>query len=686
MASILRADIQGLRAVAVLLVALFHIWPQAVPAGYVGVDVFFVISGYLITALLYRDLIGESGRISLGAFYARRIRRLLPVATLVLLVVVIAGFIWLPLPRWKANAIELAAAAFYVENWVLAHRSIDYLAQDLEPSAVQHYWSLSVEEQFYVLWPLLMAGVAATARRFGMSVKGCLLWAALGICWASFGYAVYLTSVDPAPAYFSTATRAWELGIGAVLALAGSSPLARLGLSRQLSLLGLAAILVSAFAYDKATIFPGTAALLPVLGTALVIAANNQDTGVVGWTFASRPMQFIGSVSYALYLWHWPLIVFFPLATGLRVSHPVNGILILSLAIVLAAISKRYVEDRFRFAPHASARAVLGAPALALACMGLALFGAAIPYMKASKLERRAEFAVFDAGSEQLATHPGAEAIVTGRQPAAAAVIPQPAFARTDRGPAYKAGPSGTSCIGGVTGDEVRVCSYGPPASTFKVVILGDSHSVHWYPALERLATESGWRVLGASKSSCAFSTTMVQFGSPPREYEECMRWTANVARWALAQKPDLIIVSVSPNHSLAGRSARESQSELADGFIGAWTPLIRAGMKVAVVRHTPWQGTSAPDCMITFNMDVSGCSGTRAAVLRTAGLDIAAAKDPRVGVLDFTAILCPRDVCPVVIGNVLVYRDKHHLTATFSRTMAGAFRAQVKKIVPGAP
>ena len=214
-----RADIQGMRAVAVLSVLAYHIWPGVLPGGYVGVDVFFVISGFLITGLLVREF-ERSGTISLRDFYARRIRRLLPAASLTLLAVAVSAWFWSSASEWRVLAKELVASALYVENWLLVERSVDYLAQDAAPSPVQHFWSLSVEEQFYIFWPLLMLGAGALARTRKLPVRKVFLTALLSVTLISLGYGIYVSFVDPAPGYFLTTTRIWELGVGGLLAIA----------------------------------------------------------------------------------------------------------------------------------------------------------------------------------------------------------------------------------------------------------------------------------------------------------------------------------------------------------------------------------------------------------------------------------------------------------------------------------
>jgi len=346
-----RPEIQGLRAIAVCFVAVFHVWPHLVPGGYVGVDVFFVISGYLITGVLLRE--GErTGKIDLLAFYVRRARRLLPAAMLVLLLVGLLTPFWLPSALWRDGTNELAYSAFQLENWRLAAKAIDYLAATNAPSPVQHYWSLSVEEQFYVVWPGLIICAFWASRALRLSSRTLLRILFGAIVAGSLAASVWLTFTDPAPAYFVTYTRIWELGLGGLVAL--GVPALEEGARRFLGFAGVAAILAAAFLFSTKTPFPGYAALLPTVGTVLVIVSGQSTSQLSAFALLKmRPFQFLGDISYSLYLWHWPIVVFFTQKTGEAISFW-GGLAVLAASVGLAAISKVYVEDRFRF-PQPSA-------------------------------------------------------------------------------------------------------------------------------------------------------------------------------------------------------------------------------------------------------------------------------------------------------------------------------------------
>jgi peptidoglycan/LPS O-acetylase OafA/YrhL len=365
-----RPEIQALRAVAVGAVVLHHGWPAVAPAGYMGVDVFFVVSGFLITGLLLRD-VARTGRMRLGDFYLRRARRILPAAIAVLLAVSLATLLLVPQRQWGSWFREFIASALYYQNWLLLADSQDPARDDLRSSPVQHFWSLSVEEQFYLVWPLLLIlGLWIATRWHAKRVV--VLAVVLGAVTAgSLVYSLIATAADHNIAYFSTLTRAWEFGVGGLLALLAGTPLAgRERLRALVSWAGLAMILVPIVSFREPEIFPGFVVALPVLGTLAVIWAGMPQPA---WSPARiaglAPVQWIGDVSYSLYLWHWPIFMFVPYLTGMPSPAWLMAILV-GLSIGVAGLSKRYIEDPFRRPGNRFTRRpvlLLGGLAIALA-------------------------------------------------------------------------------------------------------------------------------------------------------------------------------------------------------------------------------------------------------------------------------------------------------------------------------
>lgn len=676
MSSAFRPDIQGLRAIAVLAVLIYHIWPKTLPGGYVGVDVFFVISGFLITGLLVREF-ERSGTVSLVQFYGRRIRRLLPAAGATLLAVAVAGFAWMSASEWRSLSRELLASAFYFENWLLVSRSVDYLAQDAAPSPLQHFWSLSVEEQFYIIWPLLMLLVGEVARRFGWVVRTTFKYTLLALCSASFCYGVYASFIDPAPAYFSTLTRVWELGVGGLLAIWGGSARSN-PVSRVAAFTGFGAIVFSCVFYSNRLPFPGYEALVPVFGAALLIFASLGDGLLIGRLLRNRPMQYIGDISYSLYLWHWPIVVFYPIVTGQKPDTLQDGVFILVLSVVIAHISKFGIEEVFRvsragerFRPYAMGGVI---SLVIVACAQLLVVQG----------DREATSALY-AASVANNGHPGAMALESSADTtvAGADYVPDAGVARLDRGPAYSLDGS-ERCIGSVPSEELSFCKYGNDNASLHIVIVGDSHAVHWLPALETMASKESIRVTGLTKSSCGFASVLTRFasGGVDRPFDECLVWGRKAVDWLIAEKPDLVVLSFSPRQSVPGKSYAESQSELASGVVKYASELSEAGLRVAAIKQTPWQVEDVPLCMAKPGATVAGCSTSKREALPTASLELASQQYPDMKLLDFDRYFCLGDSCPVVIGGVLVYRDKHHLTASYSRSMAPILSRSIHLVI----
>lgn len=664
----LRADIQALRAVAVLTVLIFHVWPAAMPGGYVGVDVFFVISGFLITGVLLKDL--DRGGLDFRRFYARRIRRLLPAASLTLIVTLVAAWLVLPGSAVRSLAWEVMASALYVVNWVFVSNSVDYLAGGAPPSAVTHFWSLSIEEQFYILWPLVIFGAGLFARRAGMDAKLVSGWVLALMIVASLGWAIHLSFANPAPAYFMTTTRVWELGIGSMIAVVGLKlPASRPGWSSLLALCGLVAIIFSALMYDTTLPFPGYEALLPVLGAAAVLVASVSPGSLLGRCFSLRPLQYIGNISYSLYLWHWPVVVLYPYIAGRNVEHFADVFTVVGVSMLFAHASKVWVEDRFRSPTSGASGSQAGwatAPGIAVFSTGAVL--AASLLVLGSSTPRTTPVAVADEN------YPGAFAGHSPKEPVPVhPVRPDPNFGGDDRGPAYGGSPDSVRCIARWNQTELMACSYGASDARPHIVLVGDSHAVHWLPAFEELAKNASWRVTGLTKDSCAFTDVMLQYGrrgQPARDYTECAAWLEVAMARIMAESPDLVVISYSPRHRLAGLEHPGSQRRIAEGTRRLAGSLIDSGIKVAVIKHTPWNQVEIPDCVAMNQADWSVCATDREKALEPAALGMAAEQNPEVMLLDFDETFCTDTTCPPVIGNVMVYRDSHHLSATFSRTM----------------
>lgn len=651
-----RPDIQGLRAIAVLLVLVYHVWPSVLPGGFIGVDVFFVISGFLITSLLKREL-DVHGRIRFADFYARRVKRLLPAALVVLVAILAGTLLLLPVTVWRATAHEVAAAALYVENWWLVGQAVDYLALDGAASPVQHFWSLSVEEQFYFFWPLLLAAAWCVGRlRGGRATTISVLALVLA---ASLAYSIVAAMSGEAAGYFSTLTRVWQLAAGGMLAFL---PVPRSPVALACLLAGLVAVLLSGVLLTGALPYPGYLALAPTVGAALMLHGGSAYGAIVATRWlGSRPAGFVGDVSYSLYLWHWPLIVFYKAWSGAEPGW-LDGLALIAAALVLAALSKRYVEDPFRRAHRGGVpwRAIAGGVLCSLLVVTAALWMA---FSVAGDQESAGDVAASP-------RYPGAMVMLQPEplvDPVANGFLPKLPHVEGDVASAYQ-----ESCIQNINGTQVTTCRYGNPDARVRIAVVGDSHAVHWLPAFELLARDYDVYVEGLTKTSCITSGLPVYHQKLTRPYTQCNAWTRNVIDYLNQGRFDLVVISQSPKHRIAGRETRSPQSQaddIAKGMAQAWSRL-RKEIPVSIIRPTPWQPTLVRDCVASHDPPYAACVGEQERVLsRNALSSFARISGHRL--LDFTDMFCRDGRCPPIIGNVFVYRDSHHITASYMRTLA---------------
>lgn len=687
-----RPDIEGLRAVAVLLVLAYHARVPGVSGGYIGVDVFFVVSGFLITGLIVREL-ATTGTLDLGAFYARRARRLLPASLLVIAATVVASAVILPPLRVVDVAADGAAAAVYAGNVRFALQATDYLQAELDPSPLLHFWSLGVEEQFYLFWPallLLAAGRRIDLRRIavvvGIVAVGSL---ALSLAW---------TQTDAPLAFFLLPARAWELAVGAGLALA-AVPLARMPpwLATGSVGVGLAAIAVGAVAFDLATPFPGTAALLPVGGAALVVAGGlRHPLGPLSRLLAVRPMTWIGGISYSLYLWHWPILVLPAAAVG----APLPGVVrigLVALTIVIAAASRRWIEDPIRHGRAARLR-----PSRTLAAAGALSVAVAVLALGSGRLVAPVVGAGNPTGAVELdlpSSTPGAPTTAPTTTPpgegspapsASGTPVPSPTLAPTVPGPvpADLVPPLAAvrddipvvyadGCHAEAREVEPGTCAYGATDSATSVVLVGDSHAAQWFPTLERLATDHDWRLVSMTKSACPTADLPVYHTTLKREYTECAAWRAAVLDRIERERPAMVVISDSRAGQLlvGGDPVRSTDRDdlWAAGLERAVRDIAAVADRVVVIGDTPNPDGDPPVCLSDHLDDALACATGSARALAPARTATERYVSDATGAtfIDPGPWLCPTEPCPVVIGRLLVYRDGHHMTTPFARALA---------------
>ncbi|MFC7877364.1 acyltransferase family protein [Isoptericola sp. NPDC057391] len=682
-------EVQALRALAVALVVVYHVRPDLLPGGFIGVDVFFVISGFLITGHLLRE-VRSTGRVSLAAFWAARARRILPAGLVVLAAVALTCTLVLPASEWAQVQRQLWASVLYVENWALASDSVDYLAAENAATPVQHYWSLAVEEQFYVLWPLVLVGAVALARWLrrrsgqravgarGMPV-GTVLLVLGALVGASFAANLVAVRAGDAAAYFATTTRLWELGAGGLLALVVRYTDRAAAVRAAAALAGVGAVIVGAFVLDGSTPYPGTAALVPVLGTAAVIVAG-RTTGPLslGPLADSRPVQWLGDVSYSVYLWHFPLVAY-ALAWSGRPPTALEAAGLVAATLVLAALSHRWVERPFR-RRRASDRTTLVA-----AVVGMGVVAALVATVG---LRAAAEQARWERAAEQVVVADGsgfgAEAAGGGAAPAfvgdVRAVVPAPTEVQDDAVTAFDE----QECSARKDDPpQPRTCELGDPDGETTVALVGDSHARMLGSPVARLAEDRGWRVLTFLRDSCPFSTEMRTVPEGP----ECVAANEATLERLLELAPDAVVTVAygASRFRDPGTGERPGVRGLAD----VWQRLEDAGTQVYAVKDAPQPDPYVVRCVASAvgsapgrPVDAAGldrCAAPREQAMAGRDLvDAAAERVPGVDVVDLTDRFCGRSTCPAVVGNVMVYRDTNHLTDTYARSLAPALAAAI--------
>jgi peptidoglycan/LPS O-acetylase OafA/YrhL len=657
-----RPDIQGLRAIAVLMVLVYHAGVVFVPGGYIGVDVFFVVSGFLITGHLLGQLERKS-RIDFADFYARRVRRILPASMVVLAVTVVAALLWVaPLQR-ETVLQDALATALYVPNYWFAVEGTNYLATTT-PSMFQHYWSLGIEEQFYLFWPAILAVGFLLVRR---SRRGLFVLMILLVV-ASFAFSVWLLGQSQPWAFFSLPSRGWELGMGGLLAFAltKGARWVRGPFVAILGWAGLAGLLVLAAVYNDATVFPGVNALLPVLAAAALIVGCTAGHALSPAKLLSLPpMLWVGMISYSLYLVHWPMLQLAQAALGLNESlRPEIKLAIAFAAIPVAHFLYVVVENPARTAEFwADARPrrsiVIGVVA-----------SVAVLTLSACSLVVTTHTAL--SSNQAAASSAGAGLLPKGTAYVPSNLKPSLQAAGTDNPVIYNNG-----CHRDFASTDAGGCQVGANQSAPVVALFGDSHAAQWYPALVGLADAGQIRLDVNTKSSCpSVSIQVLRNGLP---YTECTTWRAGVIKRLAAQPPALVVLA---NYGRADLGADNTR------FTSVWSKGLQstvaalAPSKVAVFSDTPDMGTPPAICLSSHLKDAAACA--RPAV-QAINKEVRKVEQAVTGAtyVDFVGYFCDT-ACPAVIGSTLVYRDSHHMTATFSAGLSKVVDAQVTKLLAG--
>jgi peptidoglycan/LPS O-acetylase OafA/YrhL len=677
----------------VLAVVLFHAGVPGVGGGFVGVDVFFVISGFLITGLLWRE-VSATGTVRLARFYGARARRLLPAGTTVIVVTAIASATLLPPIQARDVLGDGIASALYVGNYRFALHGTDYLNADAPPSPFQHYWSLGVEEQFYLLWPALIIGTAwliLRRRRTEPTIAPYVIVLCV-VAAVSFAISLSWTRTLPPWAFFSLPSRAWELAVGGLVALSASAwrrvPFPSAAIAGWG---GLGLIVLSCAELGQKTPYPGTAALLPVLGTALVIGAGcaMTDQGV-GRFLSVAPMRAIGRVSYSWYLWHWPVLLLVPPLLGHPIGLP-ERLVAAAVSGGLAVLTLYLIENPGRFAAglrRSAARSLaLGGAVTAVAvCVGLVLLlmrpvpvghGAAAAAVTVSAPGPTAATPTadpYDAAVQQLTAQvQAAVAASAGLQAIPSNLTPSLADAPADKPLVFLNG-----CVRSWREVGQDECASGDTASGTTVALVGDSHAAMWSPAFKQVAEQRQWRLETLGKVTCPLQD-LSPISSPylGREYTECEQWRGQIISRLQAERPRLIVLSMSRRYG-ADFGFTSFDPAWMDTLTRLVAQLRSTGAGVLVVGPIPDPHSVVPTCLSDHLDDAIACGQPRSIAVNDAGIAAEAAATTAGGgqYADVTDLFCTVDRCPVIVGNNLVFRDDNHVTIEYAQAISPVIAA----------
>ena len=594
-------QIQGLRALAVIVVTLFH--ARLVPGGFIGVDIFYVISGYLITGLILREL-DSTGKLDLGAFYQRRIKRLLPTSIFVLFATALASWFVLPSINRDELGRDFFAAAAYISNYLFAWWQNDYQNLDATPSPFIHYWSLAVEEQFYLVWPLLLILFARRGKR-------AILIGISTITVLSLALSIYQTHTAPIWAFYSLPTRAWELGIGALLLFLPS----RILTFRLLPWAGFIALLVASFGFSDGTAFPGVNALLPVLGTALLMATIPVWPPILNDLSNNRVSQWLGKISYPLYLWHWPALVIPSSALG-RPLTLLERFACIILTVILADITNRTIEEPLRHKKMAPKKIYVAAIAMTATSLALGVFiSTSVPVLVSTSGTTSFTFDL-------------------------AEVVAKPIVV-------------GDGCHVSHRGNRSGYCTYGDVNSDTTIVLYGDSHAAQWFPALEKIASKRGIKLVSLTKSACP-AVDAPRDDDGGFKYIKCAQWRKYSYQRIREIKPVAVIMS---SFQYFSAPAKYPDPELwwRNGQIKLLNSLKGASENLIYISDTPHPIVDIPSCLAT--QKAFECDTTE----KSLNLVI-----PGFKIIDPTPWLCT-DICPAIKDSIVAYRDRSHISIGMS-------------------
>jgi peptidoglycan/LPS O-acetylase OafA/YrhL len=685
-----RYDLDGLRGIAIALVAVFHVWFGRVSG---GVDVFLALSGFFFGGKILRAALDPAVLLSPAAETIRLVRRLVPALVVVLAASAVLTILVQPETRWETFADQSLASLGYYQNWELANTASDYLRAGEAVSPLQHIWSMSVQGQFFVAFLLLITGCAYLFRRpLGTHARTGFVVLLSALTVASFVYATIAHQDNQTTAYYNSFARAWEMLLGALVGALVPYIRWPMWLRTAAATVALAAVVSCGALIDGVAEFPGPWALVPVGATMLMILAganlpSRPDTAdrmpLPNRLLATGPLVALGTIAYSLYLWHWPLLIFWLSYTGHRHVDFVEGAAVLLVSGLLAYLTTQLVEDplRSRASPSPTPaeplpwRSRLRRPTMALGATVVLL----AVTLTATAFTWRQHVTVLRAAGKELSVlnpqdYPGARALTEHVRVPALPMRPSVLEVKQDHPASTRDG-----CISDFVNPAVVNCIYGDPAATRTIALAGGSHAEHWLPALDLLGHAHHFKVVTYLKMGCPLSTEQVPLimgNNAP--YPQCREWVQRTMAELVSDRPDYVFTTTTRPWNI------KSGDVMPATYIGIWQTLSDNNIPILGIRDTPWlvkngQPFDPADCLAKKGGNPQSCAVKRSDVLadRNQTLDFVE-QFPLLKVLDMSDAICRADVCRPVEGNVLIYHGAHHITPTYMRTMAHELGRQI--------
>lgn len=690
-----REDIEGLRALAVLAVLLFHAGVPGVGGGYVGVDVFFVVSGFLITSLLVEEK-KSTGKVALPSFYARRARRILPVSALVAITTLLASWIWLEPLRLRSLSHDVLAVGLFSSNFVFASRGADYLQSTLPPSPLQHYWSLAVEEQFYFVWPALVMlvciGIGTQANRIVRLRVGVTAGIA---AIASFLACMALMNQSQPWAFFAPHTRAFELAIGALAAVIpiGLSTKS-LRMNAAMAWCGLAGIIATVMLFSDTTSFPGPWALFPVIATALLLRGGNAGSWAPDLLLRIAPLQWLGSRSYSAYLWHWPVLIIAASALDKKLTV-YEGLVCLMISLGLSEFSYRFVENPVRRNHNITGiRALVLAVALVAMISGTAVLAQNNQPTHYTGAQATTPTLV-DVSTTNTAGMSTTTVLTEPRLPEHSAAIDAIVQAMSATGLPSNITPSlqgalldmptiySNDCHVGFSAIRPKKCVFGDVNSSTVIGLYGDSHAAQWFTAFEKIAIKNKWKLITYTKRGCPPADIPTYSKVLGKVYKECAPWRENVMKQMVIDGVQTVFIAHFDRLLSASTRVPMWQKEWREGLQSTIDVVKSLGMTPILMEDTPYPGQDTPTCLSRYYTNVQMCNPTMSVAYRVDMHQMLQDFDAaNVHVLWTRQWFCTDAGCPAVVGNILVYRDDNHMTVTFASLIAPLLDAAIVDVV----